>query len=232
TPTKAAEWAVPKYSELIDALEKFGLRQRMGMRRVLESVRTHLKAAGRGLPKLEDLIALPRQRFDAADRRLGRALLANTRAHGTRLARTGGRLSTAPLVQRLSRSAERLAALYDRSGQALMHRITVRRRVLEGRAAVLGALGYQGVLARGYALVRGDDGRMIRSAGVIAPGNILAIEFVDGQILAEAKSGSHPGAGATGTSQGSPKSGGKAEPQIGKASRSPSGSRGGQGSLF
>lgn len=232
TPTKAAEWAVPKYSELIDALEKFGLRQRMGMRRVLESVRTHLKAAGRGLPKLEDLIALPRQRFDAADRRLGRALLANTRAHGTRLARMGGRLSTAPLVQRLSRSAERLAALYDRSGQALMYRITVRRRVLDGRAALLGALGYQGVLARGYALVRDEGGRMIRSAGVIAPGNILAIEFFDGQVLAEAKGGAHPGAGETGTSKGSPKSGGKVEPQIGKASRSPGGSRGGQGSLF
>src|SRR5271168_4836293 len=35
TPTKAAEWAVPKYSELIDTLEKMMLRKRTAVRRAL-----------------------------------------------------------------------------------------------------------------------------------------------------------------------------------------------------
>ena len=87
TPTKAAEWAVPKYSELIEQTGKLALRLGTAARRALDGMRAHLRAAARGLPRRGDLLALPRQRFDAVDRRLGRALLANTRAHGVRLAR-------------------------------------------------------------------------------------------------------------------------------------------------
>src|SRR5262245_60255692 len=85
TPTKAAEWAVPKYSELLEQTVKFGLRLGTAARRALEGMRAHLRAAVRGLPRRSDLLALPRQRFDAVERRLGRALLANTRAHAMQL---------------------------------------------------------------------------------------------------------------------------------------------------
>ena len=84
TPTKAAEWAVPKYAELVEQTGKLGLRLQTAARRALDGMRAHLRAAARGLPRRGDLLALPRQRFDAVDRRLGRALLANTRAHGMR----------------------------------------------------------------------------------------------------------------------------------------------------
>ena len=83
TPTKAAEWAVPKYAELIEQTGKLGLRLKTAAHRALDGMRAHLRAAARGLPRRGDLLALPRQRFDAVERRLGRALLANTRAHGT-----------------------------------------------------------------------------------------------------------------------------------------------------
>ncbi|MBS0251063.1 MAG: exodeoxyribonuclease VII large subunit, partial [Proteobacteria bacterium] len=53
TPTKAAEWAVPKYSELIQNVEKLMLRKRTAVRRAIESARTHLRASARGLPKLQ-----------------------------------------------------------------------------------------------------------------------------------------------------------------------------------
>ncbi len=232
TPTKAAEWAVPKYSELVDTLEKFSLRQRTGVRRMLDGVRTHLKAAARGLPKREDLIALPRQRFDAADRRLGRALIANTRAHGTRLARTGGRLTTAPLVNRLSRASERLAALHARSGQALANRVMVHRRVLDGRAALLAALSYQGVLARGYALVRDNEGRTVRQAADVGTGAHLSIEFGDGRIAATADGPPSPPPADEGPSGIGMQSadGRPTQRPLAKASRP--GGGGGQGSLF
>ena len=188
TPTKAAEWAVPKYSELIDTLETLGQRQRGGMRRQLEAARTHLKAASRGLPKLEELIALPRQKFDSVEKRLGRGLLANTRAHGLRLARTGGRLTPGALSQRIGRAGERLASVHARAGQAIMNRLAARRRVLNGHGQLLAALGYQNVLARGYALVRDADGRMVRQARTLAEGQNLSIEFADGRVGAEVKS--------------------------------------------
>jgi exodeoxyribonuclease VII large subunit len=219
TPTKAAEWAVPKFSDLVVQIEGLSQRQRSSVRRALGEARTHLKAAARGLPRLEDIVALPRQRFDAAEKRLGRALLANTRAHGLRLARTGGRLNPTALSQRLGRAGERLDAIAARGRLALANRIAVRRRSLDGAVQMLKSLSYQSVLQRGYALVRDAQGQTVRRAASVSAGASLSIEFADGQITAEAKS--HDGA----------PSGGPA----GKNQLRPRGGRsggGGQGSLF
>ena len=127
TPTKAAEWAVPKYADLVEQSGQLGLRLRIAVRRSLENLRTHLKASARGLPRPEDLVAMPRQRFDAVERRLGRALLANTRAHQMRHAKLAARLQPRLLEVRLQRSHDRLEALARRSADAL-GRLTAHRR--------------------------------------------------------------------------------------------------------
>ena len=119
TPTKAAEWAVPKYGELIEQTGKFGLRLKTAAHRALDGMRTHLRAAARGLPRRQDLLALPRQRFDAVERRLGRALLANTRAHGTRLARVPVAAAPRLLEARMARARDRLEALGRRADGSL-----------------------------------------------------------------------------------------------------------------
>lgn len=219
TPTKAAEWAVPKYSELIDALEKLMLRKRTAVRRSLDGAKTHLKASSRGLPKLQDLVALPRQRFDSIDRRLSRALLANTRAHATRFARVSGRLSPAPILQKHARCGERLEALEKRAGRALLNRVAVSRRVLDGKAELLKSLGYHSILSRGFALVRNEAGQTIRQAAGVVAGTMLNVEFSDGSIAARAEGS---------VQSEDPKS---AKGPV-KTSRQKPGGRGGQGSLF
>ena len=80
TPTKAAEWAVPKYGELVEQTGKLGLRLGTAARRALDGMRTHLRAAARGLPPADDCWHCRASAIDAAERRLARALLANTRA--------------------------------------------------------------------------------------------------------------------------------------------------------
>lgn len=221
TPTKAAEWAVPMYSDLVEQLEDLGTRQRGSVRRFLAETRTHLKAAARGLPKLENLIAFPRQRFDEADKRLGRALLANTRAHGMRLARTGSRLTLGTLLQRLGRARERLDATGARAQRALGHRLAVRRRGLEGTGQLLRSLSYQSALARGYALVRDANGLMVRRAAALLPGAEISIEFADARVEAGVK-------GDTGRDQPV-----ATDPSLKRPRPRPApGGRGGQGSLF
>ena len=225
TPTKAAEWAVPKFAELAESTSKCGLRLTTAARRVLQHSRAHLKAAARGLPRLEDVLALPRQRFDACDKRLGRALLANARAHHTRYARISARLRPAPIMQRLAVYGERAGALQARAVKALRNGLVARRRHLEGYDKLLGTLSYQSVLQRGFALVRDSDGRMLRGAAAVQAGDRLDIEFHDGRVEAEALSG---GAGGTGKgAQASP------APQLAPGVRRTR-SRGGsnQGSLF
>ncbi len=187
TPTKAAEWAVPKFADLAESTSKCGARLTTAARRVLQQARAHLKAATRGLPRLEDVLALPRQRFDACEKRLGRALLANARAHHTRYARISARLRPAPIMQRISVCGERSSALQARARQALRNGLVAKRRHLEGYDKLLATLSYQSVLQRGFVLVRDADGRAVRSVAGIEPGDRLDLEFGDGRVEAEAR---------------------------------------------
>ncbi len=210
TPTKAAEWAVPKYSELMADIADRSLRLRISCRRMLEASRTHLKAAARGLPRAEDLTALPRQCFDAVDQRLPRALLANTRSHGVRHARIAGRLSAGLLMNLVERRDRRLNDLYARARvaltrsaserrmrferiggrlrvEAVANRLDGKRSALQAQAKLLASYSYQGVLARGFAIVRDEHGTMIRRSHDLKPGDALEIQFADGKTAAEVK---------------------------------------------
>jgi exodeoxyribonuclease VII large subunit len=259
TPTKAAEWAVPKYSELIEQASGLDARLKVAVRRTLEAGRTHLKAASRGLPRAEDLIALPRQRFDAADKRLGRALHANSRAHAMRLAKLTTRLTPRLLTQRIERSSRRMtecwsharAALtgiagarrtrFERTGGrlrpgTLANRLDTKRRYLDSQAKLLGSLSYQSVLARGYAVVRDQAGTMVRRAASVSIGQSLEIEFADGRVTAgPVTPGSAPpdpvssGSGASSTGPTSPAS---ASPASGSRVPRTTPKSGGQGNLF
>lgn len=182
TPTKAAEWAVPKFSELSEQTQKFGLRLDVALRRLIEAMRAHWRAAARGLPRREDILALPRQRFDAVERRLGRALIANTRAHHLRHARIASRLSSRLVTGRIERTRERLEADAMRAARAFAAKVSSERRRLDSLAVLARSLSYQSVLRRGFALVRDDTGRMLRRREGIAGGQNLAIEFSDGVV--------------------------------------------------
>jgi exodeoxyribonuclease VII large subunit len=137
TPTKAAEWAVPKHSELSETTAKHALRLATAMRRYVEGQRAHLRASARGLPTREGLLALPRQRFDACDKRLGLALLANTRAHTLRHARLASRLHVRLLTTRLARAHDRLDRCAHRSADALSRCTATRRARFERQAGRL-----------------------------------------------------------------------------------------------
>lgn len=220
TPTKAAEWAVPKFSDLLAQTGDLGARVRTAIRRALEAQRTHLKAAARGLPLAQDLVALPRQRFDSIEKRLGRALLANTRAHAMRQARVSSRLQPRLLGVRFERAQRRLGEISERaragltriagerrsrfervtgrlSPAALLNRIEAKRRALDSHTKLLVSLSYHSVLARGYAVVRDRDGLMVRAAAGLATGTAIEIEFRDGRVGAEVMTPSGPRRGGS-----------------------------------
>ena len=134
TPTKAAEWAVPKHSELVERTSELGLRLAQRMRRRLDEARAHWRAAVRGLPRPDELVALPRQRFDTAEKRLSRALMANSQAHAKRLARVSPRLQPRLLTMRIEREQSRLGHFGMRAVESLS-RIAAGRRLRLTRVA-------------------------------------------------------------------------------------------------
>ncbi len=193
TPTAAAEMAVPVRSELIATVSDRAQRLKTGLMRLVQERKAHLRAASRGLPKLGDLLALPRQRFDEAAGRLGRALIANTRSHGTRLARASARLSPGRITDRIARGGERVEALRARAGRAMTVLVERRKDRLGRVATLLDALSYEQTLKRGYALVRDAAGEMVRTAKGHATGDRLEIQFADGTVpVAVAPDGATP----------------------------------------
>ena len=108
TPTKAAEWAVPKHSELIARMIELRERQRHAVARAIEGNRSDLRAAARGLPRPQDLLGFARQRFDAASGRLRHALRGFASEKRGRLERWQGRLDPRLIAQRAERCHERV----------------------------------------------------------------------------------------------------------------------------
>ncbi|MGZ5804920.1 MAG: exodeoxyribonuclease VII large subunit [Xanthobacteraceae bacterium] len=215
TPTAAAEMAVPVRSELLGEIVSLTQRASACWRRGQEARRTELRAAMRALPTLDGLLQQPRQRLDGCADRLPRALRANAQVHRTQFSRIAAPLTIRLLrneVERrrerfqsltvrfasgvrsnidarriaIAQSRERVDALFVRAGRAIDAVLDRRALRLERADGLLTALSYQGVLARGFALVRDAAGVPVRSAATVASGSALDIEFTDGRVAAVA----------------------------------------------
>jgi exodeoxyribonuclease VII large subunit len=118
-----------------------------------------------------------------------------------RLTNMGGRLTAAVRANilghrvRIVRDRERIGALFDRGERGVARLIEKRFASLDRADKLLAALSYQGVLARGFALVRDDAGHPLRNAAVVRQDQRLDIEFSDGHVKAvatDAQGGSPP----------------------------------------
>jgi len=186
TPTAAAERAVPVRTELLSVLLAHGLRVAHCLRRTLESKTSHFRAATRGLLRRTDLLGLPRQRFDHVSARLGLALQANARAHRNMLERMRPRLVPNLISRRMVIARERIVGLDRSRRRAIEAKLGRYRIALDNQGKLLASLAYQNVLARGFTLVRDEQGRMLRRVTDVSSGQALDIEFADGHIGARA----------------------------------------------
>ncbi|MBD8902023.1 exodeoxyribonuclease VII large subunit [Methylobacterium bullatum] len=97
-----------------------------------------------------------------------------------------------------ARRFERLGALDTRLDQAIRRLIERRSDRLGNFAALLGTLSYRAVLARGFALVRDEDGAPIRAAASVTPGQRLGLEFADGTRFARSEAADDTAPGGEG----------------------------------
>ncbi len=122
---------------------------------------------------------------------LHRALAERRRALGdlgARLARVRASLA-AREAERNAVARQRLSRLGAQLEAALRGGLQRRRQGLQAAGQLLRGLSYQGVLARGFALVRDRDGQPVRSAGAAGPGTALEIQFADGAVAATVDGG-------------------------------------------
>ncbi|MBX9711122.1 MAG: exodeoxyribonuclease VII large subunit [Xanthobacteraceae bacterium] len=182
TPTAAAEMAVPVRAELAVEISSLARRSFASWQRSQESRRGDLRSASRALPKAQDLLSIPRQRLDRAAAALPRALRANAHIYDRRLSAVAGRLTVTTLKMQIERSRERVQRLADAAQRCGKFSIEHRRTRLSHIGQLLAALSYKGVLSRGFALVRDEEGHPLHAAADIGPGAALSIEFADGRV--------------------------------------------------
>ncbi len=167
TPSAAAELVVQDRASLRERIE--GLRERLllGAQGVFRSLSERLRSA-RSSPALRDPRRIFEQRAQRVDELLSRLPL-------------GLRGLCARMEERLARlGSERLAALFN---QVTLHA----EKDLRLQRERLNALSPLRVLSRGYAIVTGQDGRIVRSPAQVRAGEPLRVQVEKGEFDAEVK---------------------------------------------
>jgi exodeoxyribonuclease VII large subunit len=116
-----------RVSEIIARARRSAFRQ-------LEALRAGLRGAGRGLPRPHMLLAIPRQRVDAAGTRLGLSLCHFSERSRGRFERCAVRLTPRLVVLPFERSAERLARAGDSALRAFRLSAAKKRDHLSSRS--------------------------------------------------------------------------------------------------
>jgi exodeoxyribonuclease VII large subunit len=161
TPSVAAELVVPSRADELARLATLRGRLAAAGSRAVSERRRALDGKRRALDGLR-----PEQVLAAERERTGLLLERAARVVAARLA--DGRAG-------LDAAGERMAAHLGR-------RIGTARAELNARSATLAALGPYATLERGYAIVRGPSGAVLRDPAQVAAGDPLAIRLAGGEL--------------------------------------------------
>ena len=210
TPTGAAEMVVPVRADLLMRLRDLASRVQGSALRLLARRRGDFQALLRAMPQAADVLGGARQRLDLASSRLSAGLSRSAQRQRQRFTQIQQRLQRhAPLARlgtaraRLEGLGQRLAAAQAAQLRSEARAIRDRRQRVEGlmtrhaqamqvllkrrheRLAHLGQLlvgySYQGVLARGFALVLDADAQPVKSAQGVLSERIYHLRFADGE---------------------------------------------------
>ncbi len=172
TPTAAAEMAVPVHADLIYTINDLARRHDQAKSRYLTRYRDRLQGLARALPSLNDLLALPQQRFDSLTERLPRAAKANIQAHRSRLETASARLAILGPVRQLERKQSGLSDI-----EARLHR-AMDQNIRDARARLAMVSGQLKPAALGRDLTRHVQSldRLSKRMGVTFAGHLQRIE--------------------------------------------------------
>ena len=182
---QAAARGLGRPETLIDPAEQRFDRAADGLSRALETrldratSRLELQASRLAPSLVAHQVSLSAQRLDAQGRRLKRAPGQAIEAAEARLSRT--RLPASALRQRIETSGERLSRNALQLTRLTRERLATAEANLADRARLLTSLSYRGVLERGFALVMGAEGEVIRRADEAKDGATVTLRFADGE---------------------------------------------------
>lgn len=183
TPTAAAEAAAPSATEIAQTLALRADRMKTGLSRRLErSALVLQRYADRPLMKDPHyLYAAEAQALDVAADRLRLALPRALQADQAAVDSSAHRLRAA-LPYALSHNRSQVGLLKERlegAGRAMVPGFAAQVSLGAARLQDLSPLN---VIARGYAIARDEEGRVISSIESVSHGDVMSVSVVDGRI--------------------------------------------------
>ena len=182
TPTAAAELAAPEQKALCLSLSLLREQLRRRAERALGDQRQRLDWLASRLLHPAERLGQQRGQLLALEQRLQQSLRRRLGDECRQLQLAGHRLRAArprPAARR-----EALGQLRQRLERQLQWQFAQRRTELNALASSLRQLDPHAVLARGYALATGPNGRAVRDASELAAGVALKLSFARGAALA------------------------------------------------
>ncbi len=189
TPSAAAELVIETKAQLAERIAVFqqSLRERaayrlLGLRHRLGELARH-----RAFESVARLVRVRMQRVDELAYRLMDGARRQASAGRRRLEALETRLGRLDIPRRLESDRGRAAAALAALQNAMRRELERRASRLESLSSQLGHLSPLHVLERGYALVYGPDGRLLRDAVQVNAGDLVAVRLARGRFSAEVK---------------------------------------------
>jgi exodeoxyribonuclease VII large subunit len=187
TPSAAAEIVVPDAEEWLKSFQVHGVRLARSMRRRLDDDRERVRWLAGRAAQVSPAVRLVQQmqRLDDLEQRLGRGLRHHLTEFRGGLIELRSRLWQSSPAARVRDAAARQAALYARLTAAQLDRLRQARERLLPLVRTLQAVSPLATLGRGYAIVSGPDGRILRDAAEAPSGTLIEARLAHGRIRAK-----------------------------------------------
>ncbi len=183
TPSNAAELAVRDRREVAARLAVLAQRRDRALRLGLLDRRRHLARIVEkyGFKRQTDAVRMHQQRVDELLERGTRALRGALERTRQRLAAAASRYGLREWPRSLAEQRRRLTDAREQLTTAVVARLHLQRTRLAGYGDRLRALSPRAVMERGYCLVKGPEGRLMRGAVALSVGDAVTIEFARGE---------------------------------------------------
>jgi exodeoxyribonuclease VII large subunit len=184
TPSAAAELVAAHEDELCTRLDRLSLNLARLMRFKIIDARTRVQetALSEVFDEVRAKLRDVRQDTDRAAHELQTLIKLAVRNAQRRSDAVTHKLAPAQLRGRLSSAQARFDAANTACNKAAAAQLEEARQRLGLAAASLDALSPLAVLKRGYAIAQDKDGRLVRAAGEVAPGDALRLRLAQGRL--------------------------------------------------
>jgi len=190
TPSAAAEVITATQHRIEERVQELDGRVRRAIRYQLMLSRQRFAALsiGQMQSRLVALIGRRAQRVDDLRYRLETAAGRRLRGRATQIANLAARIERQNPAVRLGLARRRLESAEQSMSRIAAALIAARAAKLDRASARLEALSPLAVLNRGYALVYGADGKLLRDVAEVRPGETIRARLAKDSLTAEVKS--------------------------------------------